>query len=54
MKTPFYKSKACMGAVVLGVVAVYQILTSGSLQLLSIAEIGAALGIYGLRDAMNA
>ena len=54
MKKEIYKSKAGLGAILLVIIAAYQIYTSGSLQFIALAEIGAALGIYGIRDAMNA
>jgi len=48
----WFKSKTMWAAIILGLGAVYQVVSTGAFDLVALQEAGAALGLFGLRDSL--
>lgn len=53
MTKPFYMSKAKIGAILLGVVAVVKASITGAFTLETLNELLIALSVFGIRDAIK-
>ena len=53
MEKPFYKSKAIWSGVLMAVLGLYQVATTGAIDLSAIEKWIMALGVVGIRQALG-
>jgi len=49
---PWFKSKTVWAGLILGLSALYQVVTTSTFDLIALQKVAAALGLVGLRDAL--